>query len=41
MTDLAYLLDVIRRQTPLDWANNLASMAIIVAWTIHALSWGG
>lgn len=40
MSDLDNLLRVIARQTPLEWANNLASVVIIVAWTIYALSRG-
>lgn len=39
MSDLDHLLGVIARQTPLEWANNLASVAIIVAWTLYALGW--
>jgi hypothetical protein len=40
MSDLDNLLRVIARQTPLDWAHHIASMTIIVAWTLHALSRG-
>jgi hypothetical protein len=40
MTDLDHLLAVIRRMTPLEWMNGIASMAIIVAWTLHVLSRG-
>ena len=37
-SDFANLLRVIARQTPLEWANNLASVAIIVAWTIYVVT---
>lgn len=38
MTDLAYTLARLRRMTVAEWGNGIASMAIIVAWTLYALA---
>ena len=40
MSDLSYALHVARRMTPLEWLNGLASVGLIVIWTLHALSRG-
>ena len=40
MTDLEHLIRVIGRMTPGDWANGIASMALVVGWTLFALSRG-
>ena len=40
MTDLEHLIRVIGRMTVADWANGIASMALVVGWTLYALSRG-
>ena len=40
MTDLDNLIRVIGRMTPGDWAHGTISIALVVAWTLFALSRG-
>lgn len=37
-SDFAYALARLRRMTPLEWVNGIASVAIIVGWTLFAVS---
>lgn len=40
MTDFAYALDRARRMTVIEWSHGIACMAVVIAWTLFALSGG-